>query len=220
MTSSVTSSARPSTAPPSIIDVLKNRFRLVRSGDRRYRRSNFVLGLGFVCFVCLFALFFQNPSIGIRLSTIVILMVIVIVIDASWWHVRWINEALIPSFFFIQFSSANDFCLQNKQTSERKKNWANPTKFYWVLLCFTGFYWVSKGFVRFHKRFTGFHRILLDLTGFLLGFTGFYNILLGFTGFYWVLQNFYWVLLGFPGFYWFFKVILSFQGCYWVLLGF
>ena len=49
------------------------------------------------------------------------------------------------------------------------------SRFYWVLLSFTGLYWVLPGF-------TGFYRVL---PGFrvLLGFTGFYRVSLGFTGF-------------------------------------
>ena len=82
--------------------------------------------------------------------------------------------------------------------------------FYWVLLWFTGFYWV----------FTGFYWVLLGFYWFLLGIIGF---LLGFTGFYWVFTGFYWVLLGFTGFYWdllgFHRVLLGFTGFYWVLLG-
>ena len=43
------------------------------------------------------------------------------------------------------------------------------TGFHWVLLGFTGFYWV--------------YWVLLGFTGFLLGFTWFYWVLLGFSGF-------------------------------------
>ena len=56
------------------------------------------------------------------------------------------------------------------------------SRFYWVLLGFTGLYWV------------------------LLGFTGFYWVSLGFTGFYWVKLGSAWfhrILLGF-----FFKRVL------------
>ena len=42
---------------------------------------------------------------------------------------------------------------------------------YWVLLGFTGFYWVLRGGK-------------LDFTGFYRGLTGFYWILLGFTGYH------------------------------------
>ncbi len=70
---------------------------------------------------------------------------------------------------------------------------------YRVLLGFTRFFWVLLGF-------TGFHRVLLGFTRFFLvflSFTGFYQVLPGFTGFYWVLLGFswfFWVLPGFTGF--------------------
>ena len=80
------------------------------------------------------------------------------------------------------------------------------TAFYSVLLGFTGFQLVLRGFA-------GFYWVSLC-------FIGFYLVLQGFIGFYWVLlyyNRFYWVLLGFIGFYW---VLLGLIGFYGVLLDF
>ena len=81
------------------------------------------------------------------------------------------------------------------------------TGFYLVLLSFTEFYWVLLGFIGFYlvlPSFTGLCCDLLGFTGFLLGYTRFYWVLLGFTGFYWVLLGFTGferVLMGFTGFW-------------------
>ena len=67
---------------------------------------------------------------------------------------------------------------------------------------FTRLNWVSMGFARFMEilRSTRFYRVLLGFTGFYWVLPGFYRVLLGFAGFYWVLpgfNEFYWVFLGF-----------------------
>ena len=82
---------------------------------------------------------------------------------------------------------------------------------YWVFLCFTGFYWVSMGFVddieleQVFKRFIiGFRRIATgssQLRSVVLGFTGFNGVWSGCTPFYpFVLGIFTEFRLGFTGF--------------------
>ena len=69
------------------------------------------------------------------------------------------------------------------------RNCTPRTGFYWVLLCFTGFYCVLLFFTRFYWV--------------LFVFTGFYCVLLGVTGFYWVLLRFTAFSLVLIGFHWF-----------------
>ncbi len=110
------------------------------------------------------------------------------------------------------------------------------TRFYWVLLDFTGIYFVSLGFIGSNwvwQSFIKFDRVLLEFPGFycvslgftgsnlvlqsLLVFTGFYCVPLGFIGSNWVLQSFTKfdrVLLSFTtGFHW---DLFRFIGFYWV----
>ena len=65
------------------------------------------------------------------------------------------------------------------------------TEYYWVLLGFTGFYWVWTYFIHVYL-------VLLGFTGFYWVFIGFYLVLPSFTGFYWVLPGFteFFFLLG------------------------
>ena len=88
--------------------------------------------------------------------------------------------------------------LVSTQVTRLQRNWK---EFYWVLLGFTGFYWVSLS--------------LSLMTG--LDFAEFFQMI---TGFYWVsvvVQVLHGALLGFTGFYW---VSVDVQVLHGVLLGF
>ena len=93
--------------------------------------------------------------------------------------------------------------------------------FYWIWLCFTGFYWsylVLPSFTGFYWVLLGFNRVLPSFTGFYLALLGFNRVLPSLTGFYWVLPSFtgfsmrfYWV---FNYFYWVYNKL------YLVLMGY
>ena len=71
------------------------------------------------------------------------------------------------------------------------------SSFYWVLMCFTGFYWVVLGSATSLKlgvlpSFTGFYCVLLGsyvFYWFLLGYIGVLSSISGFTGLYCVQQQ-------------------------------